>query len=186
MRPDPAEVRAVMVARGLRGPDDTAEVTPPEYRLYAQIKTHETRRAELAEQAERRHADAAEAAREREHQARVGTHAWQVKAARAWAQANGLSVATRGRVPATVMAAFNEAVEKGEINVSTPPFTKDDEVTHRREPNRVGTVVSVTPDRYSNEYVTAVRWIPDGPAIPYRSGLTLHRPAALKEPGDDS
>jgi hypothetical protein len=33
MRPDPAEVRAVMVARGLRDPDDTAEVTPPEYRL---------------------------------------------------------------------------------------------------------------------------------------------------------
>jgi hypothetical protein len=125
-------------------------------------------------------------AREREHQARVRTHAWQVKAARAWAQANGLSVAARGRVPATVMAAFNEAVEKGEMNVSTPPFTKGDEVTHRREPDRVGTVVSVTPDPYSNEYITAVRWIPDGPAIPYPSGLTLHRPAALEEPGDDA
>jgi hypothetical protein len=163
-----------MVTRGLRRPDDDSEPTPPEYRLYAQVKESEARLAEFAKQRARREADAAEAAREREHQARVRTHAWQVQAARAWARRNGIRVGARGRVSAGVMAAFIEAVEKGELNMAKPPFKEGDRVTHWREPERIGTVVSVRPDRYSNEYVTSVRWAPEGPAVPYRSGLSLH------------
>ncbi|MGP4112959.1 Lsr2 family DNA-binding protein [Streptomyces sp. 4N509B] len=184
---DPADVRAVMVARGLREPGDDSEPTPPEYRLYAMVQQHEAQMAEIAVRAARREADQAEVAREKKVQERVLTWSWRVQAARAWAQRNGYRVAARGRVPRAVMAAFDEAVEKGELNMSEPPFAVGDLVTHGREPERVGTVASVQPDRYSNEYVTGVRWTPQGPVIPYRSGLTLHTPAAaMKEPTRDA
>jgi hypothetical protein len=183
--PDPKEVRAVMVARGLRRPEDESEPTPPEYRLYASVKEHEARMTEITVLIARRQADEAEVAREREHQARVRTHGWRVRAARAWSQKNGFRVGARGRVPAAVMAAFNEAVEKGELNVAEPPFKEGDRVTHWREPERIGTVVSVQADRYSNEHVTGVRWTPDGQVIPYRSGLTLHTDAT-EEPTDEA
>ncbi|WP_188285306.1 hypothetical protein [Streptomyces sp. CBMA29] len=45
-------------------------------------------------------------------------------------------------------------------------------VTHFREPQRVGTVVSIQDDRHSWDRIYNVVFIENGYAIPYRSGLT--------------
>lgn len=46
-----------------------------------------------------------------------------------------------------------------------------DLVTHFRDPERVGTVVSIQNDRHSWDRIYNVVFIENGYAIPYRSGL---------------
>lgn len=47
-----------------------------------------------------------------------------------------------------------------------------DKVTHFRD-DRVGTVVEIEDDQHTWEKIYHVAWIINGPAIPYRDGLTL-------------
>jgi hypothetical protein len=169
--PDPETVRAWTIQQGLAAPDDTSEVTPPEYRAYANWAAHKERMAELDKEQERKRRDMAQVAREREYQAQVKTHAGRVRMARAWGQQHGYPVAQRGRVPARVMSAFLAAVEQGTLVTTPPEFQVGERVTQPEDPQRVGTIRTVEPDPYSGQYVYGVQWQNGGRIIPYRTDL---------------
>ncbi|MFD4904963.1 Lsr2 family DNA-binding protein [Kitasatospora purpeofusca] len=107
MNPTDDEVRAFMVEVGMREPDNTSEVTPPEVRYFLKYKpSHDARKADeraARERMEEQWRRADESRQRAEHYAR------HMKLCREWGRENGYFVGTRGAIPKAVREAYKEA-----------------------------------------------------------------------------
>ncbi len=96
-----------MVEVGLREPDNTSEVTPPEVRYFLNYKpSHDARKANekaAREQAEEGWKRAKESRQRAEHYAR------HMKLCREWGRESGFTVGTRGAIPKAVREAYKKA-----------------------------------------------------------------------------
>jgi hypothetical protein len=105
---DHEDVRAYMVRKGMRDADDYVPVTPPEIRFYVAYKprddARDTQEAERKRQSEEMW-ERAKVAQERRW--RMKEH---MRKAREWGRENGFFVGTRGRIPARVWSAYQEAI----------------------------------------------------------------------------
>lgn len=110
MEPDPEDVRAYMVAKDMRRPDDFSAVTPPEVRFFLAYKPLDDKRA--AREAENRRKDAESWERAKAAQAAAWEHREHMRKAREWGRANGHQVGTRGRIAARVWTAYAASIGK--------------------------------------------------------------------------
>ncbi|MCZ4119054.1 Lsr2 family DNA-binding protein [Streptomyces sp. H39-S7] len=108
MEPDPEAVRAYMVAKDMRQPDDHSAVTPPEVRFFLVYKhrddAREVRETEIRREQEEcwERAQAAQTA--------AWEHKEHMRKAREWGRANSFTVGTRGRIAAVVWSGYQQAM----------------------------------------------------------------------------
>ncbi|MFJ9771844.1 histone-like nucleoid-structuring protein Lsr2 [Kitasatospora sp. NPDC101157] len=96
-----------MVEIGMRDPDNTSEVLPPEVRYFQNYKpSYDARKAQ--ERAARERMDASWA-RAEESRKRAQFHSHHMKKCREWGRENGFTVGTRGAIPKAVRKAYKEA-----------------------------------------------------------------------------
>jgi hypothetical protein len=106
--PDLEEVRAYMIRKGHRHPDDPWPVSPPEVRFYLLDKPLDDATRERRERERRKSEETwAEAARLREAAAEYREHK---RKAREWGRQAGLFVGTRGRIPDAVWQGYQESI----------------------------------------------------------------------------
>ncbi|MDH6705432.1 hypothetical protein P3T27_002142 [Kitasatospora sp. MAA19] len=100
-------MRAFMVESGLRDPDNTSDITPPEVRYFQNYKpSHDARKASERAAQERmdeqwRRAD--------ESRKRAEHHALHMKRCREWGRKKGFTVGARGSISKVVREAYREA-----------------------------------------------------------------------------
>ncbi|WP_188285308.1 Lsr2 family protein [Streptomyces sp. CBMA29] len=108
MEPDPEEVRAYMVAKGMRRPDEDSAVTPPEVRFFLDYKHRDDARE--AAEAQRRRQQEASWKRAKAAQQAAWEHKEHMRKAREWGRENGHRVGTRGRIAAVVWSGYQQAM----------------------------------------------------------------------------
>lgn len=108
MEPDAEEVRAYMVAKNMRRPDDFLAVTPPEVRFFLGYKHRDDARE--AAEAARRQEQEVTWERAKTAQQAAWEHKEHMRKAREWGRTNGHTVGTRGRIAAAVWSGYQQAM----------------------------------------------------------------------------
>ncbi|GAA0579459.1 Lsr2 family DNA-binding protein [Streptomyces crystallinus] len=106
---DPEAVRSYTVSKGLCNADDTAPVSPPEFRNYEAYLRHQDGMARAAEAREQK--EAAATRRRQRADLIAGWPHTRMPRIRAWAKQQDLDVGLRGRLPRWVVDKYDQEVD---------------------------------------------------------------------------